>query len=57
MDTDPSKTWGLEVIGGVKRYARHVVFVGGKGEKINARLVYDYRKQWFLCSTIVLTII
>ncbi|KAF5375135.1 hypothetical protein D9758_000419 [Tetrapyrgos nigripes] len=36
--------WGIEEINGERRYARHVHFIGPKGEVIDARLVYDYNK-------------
>lgn len=38
------KTWGFQVVNGEKRYARNIDFTGPKGEKIHARLVYDYRE-------------
>ncbi|KAH9950448.1 hypothetical protein B0H21DRAFT_723399 [Amylocystis lapponica] len=38
------QTWGFEDINGERRYARHVNFTGPKEEKIQARLVYDYRE-------------
>ncbi|PCH33754.1 hypothetical protein WOLCODRAFT_135294 [Wolfiporia cocos MD-104 SS10] len=37
------QTWGFEVINGERRYVRHVDFTGPKGEKVHARLVYDYQ--------------
>ncbi|KAI0734499.1 hypothetical protein C8Q72DRAFT_806515 [Fomitopsis betulina] len=37
------QTWGFEVINGERRYVRHVSFQGPKGEKLNLRLVYDYK--------------
>ncbi|OCH96031.1 hypothetical protein OBBRIDRAFT_358687 [Obba rivulosa] len=37
------QTWGFEEIDGEKRYARHLDFLGPGGEKIRARLVYDYQ--------------
>ncbi|KAI0936509.1 hypothetical protein AcV5_004626 [Taiwanofungus camphoratus] len=50
-DTPKSKTtwigeqaWGFEEVDGERRYVRHVDFTGPKGEKIQARLVYDYRE-------------
>ncbi|CAK5264599.1 unnamed protein product [Mycena citricolor] len=36
------QTWGMEEIDGVRRYARHVKFIGPQGEVIETKLVYDY---------------
>ncbi|PPQ67074.1 hypothetical protein CVT25_005675 [Psilocybe cyanescens] len=38
-----NQTWGIEEIGGERRYVRHVKFTGPKAEDIEAKLVYDYR--------------
>ncbi|KAI0076232.1 hypothetical protein K474DRAFT_1663209 [Panus rudis PR-1116 ss-1] len=37
------QTWGFEVVNDERRYVRHVYFIGPQGEKIEARLVYDYQ--------------
>jgi len=37
-----NQTWGIEIINGERRYARHVKFTGPKGEDIEAKLYYDY---------------
>ncbi|KAJ7264154.1 hypothetical protein C8J57DRAFT_1133098 [Mycena rebaudengoi] len=37
-----NQTWGIEDINGERRYARHIEFLGPKGEEIKARLIYDY---------------
>lgn len=37
------QTWGFEYINGEKRHVRHVSFTGSKGEKVQSRLVYDYK--------------
>lgn len=37
-----NQTWGVEVVNGERRYARHIKFTGPAGEDIQARLVYDY---------------
>ncbi|KAK7694795.1 hypothetical protein QCA50_001983 [Cerrena zonata] len=37
------QTWGFEEIGDARRYVRHVYFIGPAGERIQARLVYDYQ--------------
>ncbi|KAJ3490554.1 hypothetical protein NLI96_g1342 [Meripilus lineatus] len=34
--------WGVQEIGGVKRFARRIYFIGPKGEQVTARVVYDY---------------
>jgi len=34
--------WGFETINDERRYARHLNFIGPKGENIKARLVYDF---------------
>ena len=41
--TDVFQTWGIENVNDERRYARHVKFLGPKGEDIEARLIYDYR--------------
>ena len=41
--TDVFQTWGIENVSDERRYARHVKFLGPKGEDIEARLIYDYR--------------
>ncbi|KIY48421.1 hypothetical protein FISHEDRAFT_43316 [Fistulina hepatica ATCC 64428] len=43
-------TWGIEVIGGERRYVRHVKLVGTNGEDHEARMVYDYSMLTFLVS-------
>ncbi|OCH96032.1 hypothetical protein OBBRIDRAFT_830281 [Obba rivulosa] len=37
------QTWGFEEIDGERRCARHLDFLGPDGEKVRARLVYDYQ--------------
>lgn len=37
----------MEDIDGERRYVRHVKFTGPKGEDIEARLIYDYRRSVF----------
>ncbi|CCM05181.1 uncharacterized protein FIBRA_07390 [Fibroporia radiculosa] len=37
------QAWGFQVVKDEKRYARNIDFTGPKGEKIHARLVYDYQ--------------
>ncbi|KAJ2919256.1 hypothetical protein MD484_g1144, partial [Candolleomyces efflorescens] len=37
-----NQTWGIQEIGGERRYTRHLKFTGPKGEDIEAVLVYDY---------------
>jgi len=34
--------WGFELVGGERRYARHVDFIGPEREHIQVRLVYDF---------------
>lgn len=36
------QTWGIEELGGERRYVRHVKFTGPKAEDIELRMVYDY---------------
>jgi len=37
-----NQVWGIEVIQGEKRYARHVDFTGPGNENIQTKLIYDY---------------
>jgi hypothetical protein len=37
-----NQTWGIQVIDGLRRYARQVKFTGPEGENIEAHLIYDY---------------
>ena len=37
--------WGFSEVNGERRHTRKIHFTGPKGEEINARLVYDYRKS------------
>lgn len=37
-----NQTWGIEELGGERRYVRHVKFTGPKAEDIELRMVYDY---------------
>ncbi|TFY71494.1 hypothetical protein EVG20_g1521 [Dentipellis fragilis] len=37
-----NQTWGFEEIDGERKYVRHVDFTGTDGEKVQARMVYDY---------------
>ncbi|EMD42161.1 hypothetical protein CERSUDRAFT_90765 [Gelatoporia subvermispora B] len=37
------QTWGFEEIDGERRSTRHLDFLGPAGEKVRARLVYDYQ--------------
>jgi hypothetical protein len=39
--------WGFEVVGGERRYSRHVYFTGPKGTVTKCRMVYDYQCVWF----------
>lgn len=39
------QTWGIQEIGGERRYTRHLKFTGPQGEDIEAVLVYDYRES------------
>jgi len=36
------QVWGFEEISGERRYARHLDFTGPEGERIQARVVYDF---------------
>lgn len=36
------QTWGIELVDGQRRYARHVNFTGPKGEKVKTKMYYDY---------------
>jgi hypothetical protein len=38
------KAWGFEETEGVKRYTRNVKFTGPKGEDVEVKMFYDYRK-------------
>ncbi|VDB85814.1 unnamed protein product [Peniophora sp. CBMAI 1063] len=37
-----NQTWGFEEIDGVRRYVRHLDFIGPKGQHLQKKLVYDY---------------
>lgn len=37
-----NQTWGVELVDGERRYARHVDFTGPGGEKVQTKLFYDY---------------
>lgn len=41
-----NQTWGMEMINGERRYARHVDFIGPSGEpdRVKVKLIYDYRQ-------------
>ena len=39
------QVWGTEEVDGIKRFTRRIFFIGGKGKKITARIIYDYREQ------------
>ena len=36
------QVWGVEAINGTKRLTRRILFTGNRGERITARVVYDY---------------
>ncbi|KIY64813.1 hypothetical protein CYLTODRAFT_401382 [Cylindrobasidium torrendii FP15055 ss-10] len=37
-----NQTWGVEIINGERRYARHLKFLGPGGEDIQIKMVYDF---------------
>lgn len=42
--SDRNQVWGFQEIGGERRYVRHILLVGLKGERIEAVVVLDYRQ-------------
>ena len=47
IDSDwaAEQIWGFEVVDGERRYVRHVVLTNDKGERKQARLVYDFYEE------------
>jgi hypothetical protein len=46
--------WGFEVVEGTRRYTRHILFTGPKGEAIKARMTYDYQGQYLHLRVFIL---